>query len=233
MKKFTDGHKRDLQFEIGDLVFLKLQPYRQDSVADRASADRASNKLSARYFGPFKILKRIGQVAYQLELPSTARIHDVFHVSLLKSYKGDGSVEPMSLPQHVINIHPVLEPQHVLQERVILRHNKPIQQMLVQWQHMARNKATWEDVAKLKEKFPNFNLKDEVAVNGGSIDVNKEIAYNGIGAKTRVVRENIADVSEDEVEELNCQVEENMEEMSKVKSGRPKRSSTKLARYLD
>ena len=63
--------------------------------------------------------------------------------------------------------------------------------------------------------------------------MNKEIEDNGIGGKTGVVLEDIADVSEDEVEELNCQVEENVEEMSEVRSGRPRRSSRKPARYLD
>ena len=66
MKKFTDGQRRDLSFAMGDLVLLKLHPNRQQLVVDRSS-----QKLSARYFGPFKILKCIGKVAYQLELPAT------------------------------------------------------------------------------------------------------------------------------------------------------------------
>ena len=62
MKKFADGQRRDLYFAVGDLVLLKLQSYRQQLVADMTN-----NKLSAQYVGPFKIHKRIGQVAYQLE----------------------------------------------------------------------------------------------------------------------------------------------------------------------
>ena len=67
MKKIADGRRRHLELQIGDLVLVKLQPYRQKSIATRVS-----NKLSARYFGPFKVIKRIGSVAYQLELPLTA-----------------------------------------------------------------------------------------------------------------------------------------------------------------
>ena len=78
---------------MGYLVLVKLEPYRQCSMAERAS-----HKLSAQYFGPFNVLKRIGLVAYQIELPTTASIHDVFHVSLLKPYKGDHSMESMTLP---------------------------------------------------------------------------------------------------------------------------------------
>ena len=52
MKKIVDGHHRDLQLNVGDLVLVMLQPYRKISVANRVS-----NKLSPRYFGPFKVIK--------------------------------------------------------------------------------------------------------------------------------------------------------------------------------
>ena len=121
MKKIANGHRRDLQLNVGDLVLVKLQPYRQIS-----RANQASNKLSARYFSPFKVIKQIGQVAYQLELPSIARIHGVFNVSLLKPYNGQQPAESMALPNQIINIHPILEPHMVLQERKTIRHNEVV-----------------------------------------------------------------------------------------------------------
>lgn len=79
MAQKANAKRRELEFEEGDMVLLRLQPYRQTSVACRSS-----NKLARRYYGPFKILKRVGMVAYRLELPQHAKIHPVFHVSQLK-----------------------------------------------------------------------------------------------------------------------------------------------------
>ncbi|MCH98625.1 hypothetical protein A2U01_0019630 [Trifolium medium] len=74
---------RDCIFEPGDLVLLRLQPYWQQTVHRRTS-----QKLSKRYFGPFPVIRRIGAVAYELDLPSSSRIHLVFHVSQLRAYHG-------------------------------------------------------------------------------------------------------------------------------------------------
>jgi hypothetical protein len=79
MKFNVDKHKQERTFEVGDSVFLKLQPYVQSSVAPRAN-----QKFSFKFFGPYKIVSKVGQVAYQLELPASASVHSVFHVSQLK-----------------------------------------------------------------------------------------------------------------------------------------------------
>ena len=78
-KSYADTRRRDLVFEIGDFVYLKVSPMRG------VKRFHTKGKLSPRYVGPFKIIDRRGEVAYQLELPEQlSSVHDVFHMSQLK-----------------------------------------------------------------------------------------------------------------------------------------------------
>ncbi|PKI72054.1 hypothetical protein CRG98_007549 [Punica granatum] len=79
MKFQADEKRSETSFSIGDWLYLKLQRYKQESMGNRSC-----QKFSPRYYGPFKILDKIGEVAYKLELPSSAEIHHTFHVSQLK-----------------------------------------------------------------------------------------------------------------------------------------------------
>ena len=76
MKYCADKKRKDVSYEVGDMVYLKLQPYKQ-----RSLATQIDEKLAPRFYGPYKILQKIGKVAYTLELPDSTLIHPTFHVS--------------------------------------------------------------------------------------------------------------------------------------------------------
>jgi len=79
MKQQANKNRSEREFSVGDMVYLKLQPYVQAIVAPRSN-----QKLSFWFYGPFRVLARVGKVAYKLELPPACRIHPVIHVSQLK-----------------------------------------------------------------------------------------------------------------------------------------------------
>ena len=93
MKTQADKHRSERVFEVGDSVFLKLQPYLQTSVAPRAN-----HKLAFKFYGPFEVVERVGEVAYRLALPVTSRVHPVFHVSLLRKVLGQAHEVLPQLP---------------------------------------------------------------------------------------------------------------------------------------
>lgn len=74
-RKYADKKRRELQFQVRDLVHLKMQPYRFCLLASGSIKN-----LSPRCYAPYKVIKRIGPVAYRLSLHSTAKIHSIFHV---------------------------------------------------------------------------------------------------------------------------------------------------------
>uniref|UniRef100_A0A151UGY2 Chromo domain-containing protein n=1 Tax=Cajanus cajan TaxID=3821 RepID=A0A151UGY2_CAJCA len=148
-KKNADQKWMDVEFNVGDKVLVKLQPYKQHSVALRKN-----QKLSLRYFGPFPIIERIGKVAYKLLLPETAKIHPVFHISQLKLCKGHHSQSYVPLPITSNDAQLVLQPAAILQSRVIIKGTKHVQQHLIQWEGLDNTQATWEDHTALESAFP-------------------------------------------------------------------------------
>lgn len=147
MKVQADKNRTERVFVVGDSVFLKMQPYIQASIAPRAN-----HKLAFRYFGPFKIVARVGAVAYELDLPEKCRVHPVFHVSLLKKHIKPGQQVLPVLPLPDVRMQ---VPARVLDRRIILHGDKTVVQVLIKWSLSPEALATWEDFELIKQEFPH------------------------------------------------------------------------------
>lgn len=110
MRNQANTGRTDVSFQVGDWVFLKLQPFWQVSIPSH----QKTHKLSHRFYGPFQIAAKIGAVAYRLHLPPDAKLHNVFHVSKLKLFVGDPSGLSVPLPTAFINDRPLISPIQVL-----------------------------------------------------------------------------------------------------------------------
>ncbi|KAL5744776.1 hypothetical protein ACOSQ2_027892 [Xanthoceras sorbifolium] len=119
---------------------LTLAQKRMKKQANRSQREVYSMKLSPRFFGPFEILEKIGQVAYCLALLPGAQIHDVVHVSLLRKLLGDRPPALLSLP-------PVLD--------------EPRTKVLVRWAGASMKEATWENLWRFSRTYPEFTLADK------------------------------------------------------------------------
>ncbi|KAA0064199.1 pol protein [Cucumis melo var. makuwa] len=95
-KSYIDVQCKDLEYDVGDMVFLKVAPMKGVLRFEK------KGKLDPSFVGPFKILERIGLVAYRLTLPSSfSTVHEKFHVSMLRKYVAD--------PMHVVDFKPELQ----------------------------------------------------------------------------------------------------------------------------
>ncbi|GKE14949.1 ty3-gypsy retrotransposon protein [Tanacetum coccineum] len=118
---------------------------------------------------------RVGKVVYRLALPATSKIHLVFHVSILKPFVGDNSVEVAGLPEELHNDQPLEQPLAVCDARMVLRSGVPAQQVLVQWMGGSPEEATWEWLSDFQAAYPTFNLEDKVVFEGGGNDTSCDI----------------------------------------------------------
>jgi len=171
MKKQADQHRSERSFAVDDLVFLKLQPYVQTSLAPRSH-----HKLAFRFFGPFRIVARVGNVAYRLALPAHSSIHPVFHVSQLKKAVGPQHEVIPSLPADFA-IH--LAPEQILQSRMVRRGSDQVQQVLVKWNNLSAELATWEDYEALRQEYPRATAWGQAVFQGEGNVSNSPTAQSG------------------------------------------------------
>ena len=114
-------------------------------------------KLSPRYAGPFQIVERVGEVAYRLRLPEGARIHDVFHIGVLKPFKGTPPMSTPALPP-LHNGRLLHRPERALRSQL----RRGVWHVLIKWDSLPEDDATWEPVDEFRARFPSFQLEDEL-----------------------------------------------------------------------
>ncbi|XP_018841941.2 uncharacterized protein LOC109006946 [Juglans regia] len=153
-KKYANRRRKELHFEVGDKVFLRVAPMKGMMRFDK------KGKLTPRYIGSFEILEKIGAAAYRLALPPQfSAMHDVFHVSMLQKYVHD--------PTHVLDYAPLQVhkdfsyeemPVLILDREVRVLRNKTIPRVKVLWNHHTEQEATWEHEDDMRDKYPTLFL---------------------------------------------------------------------------
>ena len=148
---------------MGDKVFLKVSPWRKNSKV------WSEGQVESKVYRAYEILERIGPMAYRLALPpELAKLHDVFHVSMLRRYRSD---ESHILPVHEIQVQEDLsydeEKKTILAREVKQLRNKQVPLVKVLWQHHGREEATWEPEATMRAQYPQLfesgmNFEDEI-----------------------------------------------------------------------
>ncbi|XP_057831009.1 uncharacterized protein LOC131041810 [Cryptomeria japonica] len=111
-KLYVDQQRIERTFEIGDMVYLRLQPFRQ-STLKKSGAE----KLKPRFYGSFKVIRRVGVVVYESKLPTSSKVHNVFHVSRLKKALGHNVVVSSDLPPLDEEGQLVLIPEEIIDFR--------------------------------------------------------------------------------------------------------------------
>ncbi|GJR51347.1 putative reverse transcriptase domain-containing protein [Tanacetum coccineum] len=151
-KSYADRRRKPLEFEVGDKVMLKVSPWKGVIRFGKRG------KLNPRYIGPFKIIAKVGMLAYRLELPEQlSRVHSTFHVSNLKKCFVD---EPLAIPLEEIQIDDKLnfieEPVEIMDREVKRLKQSRIPIVKVRWNSRRGPEFTWEREDQMKKKYPHL-----------------------------------------------------------------------------
>src|SRR3954463_7567752 len=166
-EKNANKSRCDVHFEVNDQVLLSSAHINLAS-----QAKRPSRKLQHRFIGPYRIIQKISAVAYKLELPSTLKIHPVFHVSVLRPYQPPDSIAhrpPHTPPPDPVTIDDDLEfeVERILDHRTRYNH----QEYLVKWVGYPDHDASWEPAAHLEHTqdcINNYLTSSRSPEGGGS-----------------------------------------------------------------
>ncbi|GJW36043.1 putative reverse transcriptase domain-containing protein [Tanacetum coccineum] len=158
-RSYTNKRRKPLEFQVGDKVMLKVSPWKGVIRFGKRG------KLNPRYIGPFKIIAKVGTVAYQLELPGQlSRVHGTFHVSNLKKCLSD---EPLAIPLDEIHVDDKLnfieEPVKIMDREVKRLKKSRIPIVKVRWNSRRGPEYTWEREDQMQKKYPHLFVNPESA----------------------------------------------------------------------
>jgi hypothetical protein len=151
-KSYADNRRRPLEFEEGDYVYLKVSPLRG------MRRFKVKGKLFPHFIGPFRVFRRVGEMAYQLELPDNlSNVHNMFHVSRLKKCL---HVPEEQLPMEELSVQGDLTYTEytikILDTLTRFTRNKVTKMCKVQWSHHGEDEAPWEREEELRIDFPHL-----------------------------------------------------------------------------
>ncbi|XP_043725613.1 uncharacterized protein LOC122672181 [Telopea speciosissima] len=180
-KGYADQRQKDLEFLVGDKVFLKVSPTKGVMRFSK------KGKLSPMYIGPYEILAKVGPVAYWLALPpSLDGVHDAFHISMLRKYVHDPShILSQEPPELAADMSYKEQPEKILDSKVVNLRNQPIHYVKVKWCNHLEEEASWEAEVEMRAKYPFLGFLQDFDVDGGylaSLDVQSS-DYDGIGTE--------------------------------------------------
>ena len=151
-KSYADMKRKDIRYEIGEKVFLKVLPWK------KVMRFGKNGKLSPRFIGPYEVFKKVGLVTYRLTLPpDLEKIHNVFHVSMLRRYRSD--------PSHVVSSETIELRLDLTYEEVSVEilarevkelRNKKILLVKVLWRNHKTKESTWESEETMWQQYPQL-----------------------------------------------------------------------------
>ncbi|GKA72382.1 putative reverse transcriptase domain-containing protein [Tanacetum coccineum] len=167
-KSYADLKRKPMEFQVGDKVMLKVSPWKGVVRFGKRG------KLNPRYVGPFKVLGKVGEVAYKLELPEElSRVHNTFHVSNLKKCYAD---EPLAVPLDGLHFDDKLqfveEPVEIVDREVKRLKRSRIPLIKVRWNSKRGPEFTWEREDQFKKKYPHLFTKTAPSSSAASTNSN-------------------------------------------------------------